>query len=134
MKKINSIHFGLQSIESIAIFVVIIPSIIYGYSYFTHAPLCKWGLGISLLIGIGMAVVFTIMLLIEFRQDRLLNNYYAKRRAIKVLLKNGVYECQNCGNRKVTVQDTNCHICGIYFKEGLEVDKEAEGLIKGDKG
>lgn len=60
------------------------------------------------------------ILLIEFCQDKKVNNHFHASRASRIMISNSIYECQNCGNRNLKLSDKNCNICGIRFKENTK--------------
>lgn len=76
-----------------------------------------WLSKISFITGIAILMLFSIWLLIEFKQDRFWNRHYEDNVNIKLSLPEEVYECQSCGNRQLKRNDTSCNICGIKFKE-----------------
>lgn len=67
------------------------------------------------IIGAAILVSFSLLLLIEFRQDRRINREYAYLRTTKIRLSNGLYECQTCGNINVKEDDDTCRTCGNRF-------------------
>ena len=115
MKKINSIGYGHKIIWLAALFLVGIPLCLYMLNLIFQARLYSVLINISLTIGFLIGIFFTGLLSIEFHQDRNINKKYMGIRKKKMPLGNGIYECQFCGNRKVTVMDKNCGICGMKF-------------------
>lgn len=117
MKKINSIHFGTAFLKWAALFTVIIPLLCFGGGLFIeNQVLSKIGL-LSFCIGILILIIFTIILLVEFRQDRYLNSFYKENLDIKRALDNNMYECQSCGSRLVKAEDNYCSVCGMVFRK-----------------
>lgn len=41
--------------------------------------------------------LFSVLLVIEFQQDKRINKYHEDNKNVKILLGNGLYECQACG-------------------------------------
>lgn len=112
-RKINSIHYGgkiLSSgvgIEGLGLFLRGMVKNEFWNQVGSIVCIC----GIVILVGI------TLWLVIEGFQDRYWNQHDLAERNRKVKLGNGMFECQNCGNRKVRGKDLSCNICGCQFKE-----------------
>ena len=70
---------------------------------------------ISLIVGSIILIFFIGMLTIEFNQDKRINREYKNIIKTKILLENGSYECQSCGNKFVTKTNKSCNICGTIF-------------------
>ena len=125
MKKVNSIGYGHKIIGLVALFLVCIPLCLYVLDFIFYARLYSVLIYISLAIGFLMSLFCVGLLSIEFYQDRNINRKYTEIRKTRIQLGNGVYECQSCGNRHITVIDKNCGICGIKFDiEGFAPVKE----------
>lgn len=115
--KINSIGYGHRIFAVIAILIVVVPLALY---------LCSWLLGqlgietiailfairVSTMAGVVLLVLFVLLLVIEFIQDRFLDAYYLKTQNQKRRLADGYYECQYCGSQKVHASDKQCPVCG----------------------
>ena len=70
---------------------------------------------VSFVAGAFVFIVFLVLLVVEQIQDHYYDVRYQKQRSQKVLLANGYYECQYCGNQKVRENDQSCNICGKEF-------------------
>lgn len=116
MKKINSIGYGVKILGYATIFTLVIPGIIkivlLAYKNRILAACGKISFG----IGIFIIVFFIGLLSVEFHQDKRMDLYYETKKDEKMDLRNGLYECQACGNRAVKSEDKYCGICGILFK------------------
>lgn len=117
MKKINSIGYGGKILGLAVTFAFFIPVSIKLVMMFYENTLLAIFAKISLGIGIIILVFFAILLTIEFHQDKKQDLYYSTQRNVKLKLGKAAYECQACGNRRVTSTDKNCSICGIFFKD-----------------
>lgn len=116
MKKIDSLHFGPTIVLCIAMLLLIIPFCLYVlWKAFNIQGTILIAIKVSMGLGLLILFVFIIILAIEFRQDKRLYLYHKNRRNIKVPLANGFYECENCGNTKVNLDDKYCSICNIKF-------------------
>jgi len=117
MKKINSIGYAHRIIGLAVLFLIAIPSLLYLSNSHLHLPvlalLIKWSLGIG-----GIIIIFlTVLLTIEFRQDKRMNKYFEDNKNVRIPLRNGLYECQACGNMQVKREHRSCTVCGINFKD-----------------
>lgn len=117
MKKINSIGYGAKIVAAGFIFFAIIPALLYLISLLWRSILLINLAKISILIGILIFSFLIILLTIELNQDKRINLFYQRKRASKMEIADGYYECQNCGNRKLRQRDQQCLICGVNFKE-----------------
>lgn len=116
MKKINSIEYADKIIGLAVLFLILIPLLLYlAYSLFS-LPILVLLAKVSLGIG-GLIIIFlTVLLAIEFRQDKRMNKYYEDNKNVKIPLGNNLYECQACGCRQIKHEDRSCTVCGIRFK------------------
>ncbi len=69
-------------------------------------------IGLSFGVGLTLLVLFIILLLIEWVQDRHLDTVHRRNRHRKLPLSAAHYECQYCGNRQVKADDRYCRVCG----------------------
>ncbi len=134
MKKINSNRYGDRIIGLAALFLVPIPLCFYLLGLLFREIFRVW-IYYSLAAGLFILLSFSVLLSIEFYQDRMIERKYADVRKKKVLLGNGVYECQSCGNRKVDFMDNSCSVCGIVFNTDSEKSLGKElWIIKQENG
>ncbi|WP_143452718.1 hypothetical protein [Konateibacter massiliensis] len=116
MKKINSIGYGGRILSFAAFFTFLLPGIIsLVMLVYKNAMLVIWA-KVSFGFGITIIFFFSVLLAIEFHQDKKQNLYYETQKNVKLTLEDGLYECQSCGNRAVKAEDKNCSICGILFQ------------------
>lgn len=121
MKKINSIDYGGKVIGLGIIFAVILPALLWLLD-----RVIKYNISIlikiSIIIGLLILAIFFIHLMIELYQDHKIDKYYDSHRNIKIPIKNGMYECASCGNRKVKKEDTECQVCGVHFERYKDIN------------
>ncbi len=106
--------------KMIGLFVVVIPAVLYGILHLWNStevvrPLRSL-IRISFTIGALLFVVLLILIIAEQIQDRYIDVQYQKNSARKLLLADGNYECQYCGNQKVKKNDKTCLVCGKELK------------------
>lgn len=115
--KLNSINYGEQFLGLVGLFGIAIPAGLY----VVEQGLALFGLRLSWLrsvlcgsaaIGIGLLVVFALLLTIEFTQDAYLNRQYRRTQNRKLKIADGIYECQYCGYRTVKANNRQCPVCG----------------------
>lgn len=70
---------------------------------------------VSFIVGASVFLVFLVLIVVEQIQDHAYDARYRKQQGQKVLLADGYYECQYCGNQKVRENDKSCHVCGKEF-------------------
>jgi uncharacterized paraquat-inducible protein A len=70
---------------------------------------------VSFAMGAFLSIVFLVLIVAEQIQDHYYDVRYQKQRSQKMLLANGFYECQYCGNQKVREDDKSCNVCGKEF-------------------
>lgn len=107
-------------VEVIGLFLVLIPVVLYGVVLLwnetgTIRTLLVSLIKVSFLLGAFVLIVFLVLILAEQVQDRYFDAKYQKQRGQKVLLTNGYYECQYCGNQRVKENDQICDVCGKEF-------------------
>lgn len=90
MKKINSIWYGSTILAACGIFAVVIPLVF-------------------------ILIMFSLMLAVEFKQDKKIQLKYNKVKYQKVEISDGLYECQYCGNQNVGKEDLFCKVCATKF-------------------
>jgi hypothetical protein len=71
---------------------------------------------VSFAIGILGFVVLLVLIIAEQIQDHYIDIQYQKSRDRKLPLADGNFECQYCGNQKVTENDKTCWVCGRALK------------------
>ncbi len=115
--KLNSIHYGARALGVIVALGIAAPAVLYlaylglerlGYVAGVLLTLMK----ASFALGLIALVLFVMLLLIEFAQDRSLDRWYRRHQNEKLALPKGVYECQHCGSQVVRASDRNCPVCG----------------------
>ncbi len=111
---------GVVFVKVVGLLMVIIPAVLYGIRLL-------WGetenarilllsmIKVSFAAGGLVFAVFLALIVAEQIQDHDFHAQYQKQRNQKVLLANGYYECQYCGNRKVRANDAACNVCGKEF-------------------
>lgn len=107
-------------LKVIGFFVGLLPAVLY-------AIVLVWsGAGIittlllsmikaSFIVGALVFLVFLVLIVVEQIQDHDYDVRYEKQRSQKMVLANGYYECQYCGNQKVRENDKSCNVCGKEF-------------------
>lgn len=116
MKKINSIGYGGKLLGAAAVFCVPIPAVLKAFTLVCGKNIILNAAGkVSLGIGIVIFLFFAGLLAVEFHQDKRVNLAYESQKKSKICFQQGRYECQACGNTKVTAEDKVCRICGILF-------------------
>ena len=107
---------GLIFVKVIAFFTGLIPGILYGIAQISNETAIIRSLlvsvvNVSFLVGGFVLIVFLLLIVIEQIQDHSFDAKVQKLRKYKVLLANGYYECQYCGNRRVQENDKACKVC-----------------------
>ena len=115
--KLNSIRYGAQALGLIGALTVGAPAVLYlayrGLERLGHVVGVLWTLmKASFALGLIALLLFVILLLIEFAQDRYLDHWHRRHENEKIALPNGAYECQHCGSQEVRAGDRHCPICG----------------------
>ncbi|HLO17615.1 MAG TPA: zinc ribbon domain-containing protein [Anaerolineales bacterium] len=114
---LNLNHPGTIFVKIIGLFAVAIPTVLYGILLLWNEPEIVRTLLLSMIrISFGIAAFVLIVLLVliaaEQIQDHYIDVQYQKNRDRKLLLANGNYECQYCGNQKIKESDKTCPVCG----------------------
>jgi hypothetical protein len=111
---------GIVFAKIIGLFVAVIPAVLYGILLLFHgAEIVGTILGairISFAIGAVVFVILLALIIVEQIQDHYIDIAYQKNRARRLPLGNGRYECQYCGNRKVTKNEKTCWVCRKELK------------------
>ncbi len=115
--KLNSIHYGAKALALIAALTIGAPALLYlayrGLERLGHVVRVLLTLmKAAIALGLIALVLFVILLLIEFAQDRYLDRWYRRHENEKLALPSGVYECQHCGSQIVRASDRHCPVCG----------------------
>lgn len=104
----------------VGLFIVVIPALLYGISLLSDrveiVNILLRAIKISFAIGASVLVVLLLLIIVEQIQDHYFDVAYQKSRGTKLLLANGNYECQYCGNRQVKENDKTCQVCGRELK------------------
>jgi uncharacterized paraquat-inducible protein A len=111
---------SMMFVKVIGFFMVLIPAVLYGIILLgSKTEIIRTFLfsmiKVSLGVGAFVFVVFLILIVVEQIQDHYFDARYQKQRSQKVLLANGYYECQYCGNPSVLENDKTCNMCGKEF-------------------
>ncbi len=116
---------GSKIIAGIAVFIILIPGtlllarFVFGL-LLIDASLLKTMTILSLASGGILFVSFIILLAFEAVQDRFFDRWYQRQRNIRLVARDGFYECQYCGCRRVKIFDRQCPSCGkTLIKESL---------------
>ena len=116
MKKINSIGYGHRILGAAAIFLIVIPACLFALSKMLLIRFLPFA-EVSLAFGFGILLFLLILLKIELFQDKKKARYFEAHRHTKLALKNGLYECQACGNQQVRPEHKTCAVCGVTFQK-----------------
>lgn len=122
MKKINSIGYGHKILRSTVICLIYIPSISYFFWQMTYNIQFLLVAKVSLVLGIIILLFLFVLLKIELYQDKKMDEYYRANAQSRLPLKNGLFECQTCGNTQVKPRQKSCIVCGTNFKNWSEDD------------
>jgi hypothetical protein len=111
---------GVVFVKLIGFFLVLIPSVLYGIVLLwletgIVRTLLLSIIKVSFVVGAFVFIVFLALIVLEQIQDHFFDIQYQKQRCQKVLLANGYYECQYCGNQRVREHDKTCDVCGKEF-------------------
>ncbi|RCX21341.1 hypothetical protein DFP94_10287 [Fontibacillus phaseoli] len=120
MKKINSINYGHKILRSAIICLIIVPSISHFLWKMTNQIQFQLTTKISLIMGVIILLFLFVLLKIELYQDKKMDEYYRANSHSRLSLKNGLFECQTCGNNQVKPGQKNCIVCGTNFKNWSE--------------
>lgn len=107
-------------LKLIGLLVAIIPAVLYGFLRLCSGTGTIGTFLLSLMkssfaAGVSVLIVFLILIAVEQVQDHYFDILYKKQLGKKILLVNGSYECQYCGNRRVQEKDKTCEVCGKEF-------------------
>jgi hypothetical protein len=122
MKRILNLNsYAWKIMLWIAVFAFLIPAILVLCTWLipisdTALAMVNSVMQISILAGIILFTFFLILVLAEQVQDGVYDRVYRKNRQYKLMLGDGSYECQFCGNRKVAATDRQCSVCGKELK------------------
>jgi uncharacterized paraquat-inducible protein A len=117
MKKINSIWYGAAILKSGLLFTFVIPLLLSIISKVTGSmEYLSLPIELSAVIGVLILIFLAALLIIELKQDKRINGFYAANKNTKVKLSNGYYECQNCGSQKLKEDNIVCPVCGTKLK------------------
>lgn len=116
MKKINSIGYGGRIIGLGLVLLAVIPLILKLAVGAIENQLIPLISKISFTMGVVVLLGFSVLLVIELRQDKRLNKHYQSKMNERRALPNNLFECAACGNRQIRPQDTGCPVCGTRFK------------------
>lgn len=122
MKKINSNGYGHKIISGAAIFLIVIPALCNFFYTITKLSQFQLFVKISLTLGTLILLFLFILLKIEFLQDKKIDEYFMENKKIRLPLKNGLFECQVCGNNQIKPVQKCCIICGTTFMNWSEDD------------
>lgn len=124
MKKINSIEFAPCVFRLIILLLAAIPLVTsLLLNCFPFWPLL-FIQRLSIATGLGITAALLLIGLVEFWQDRHMNNYYQRNQNKKVQLPNGNFECQHCGYAKVHASSSSCPVCNVNFTERSVTDEK----------
>lgn len=116
MKKINSNRYGGKVCGVIAAFLLPLPLSLHLVAGLVALPVLDCIAVVSIGIGLVFLLLFIVYLMVELHQDKRPDRYYQQHRSRKVLLGNGGYECQTCGNKNLSKRDGYCSLCGTRFQ------------------
>ncbi len=112
---------GTMFLKAIGFFIVLLPAVLYAivmaWSGTGILAALLWSMiKVSFLLGVLVLFVFLVLIVVEQIQDHFYDARYQKQQSQKVLLPDGYYECQYCGNRKVREAEKSCSVCGKEFE------------------
>lgn len=126
MKKINSINYGHKIISGAAICFIVIPAICYFLWSLTKLAQFQLIAKVSVILGFIILLFLFVLLKIELYQDERIDKYFNANKKKRVALRNGLFECQNCGNNQVKLKQKSCTICKTNFKNWSDDDGSKE--------
>jgi uncharacterized paraquat-inducible protein A len=117
------LNLNLSSIvfmRVIGFLIVILPALLYGILLLWRrteiiSTILLRMIHVSFVAGAFVLVVFLVLIVVEQVQDHYFDAQYQKQRGQKILLANGYYECQYCGNQRVQENHKTCEVCGKEF-------------------
>jgi len=107
-------------VKVIGFLIVILPAVLYGILLLGGRvgilrTILLSTIRVSFVAGTFVLVVFLVLIGVEQVQDHYFDAQYQKQRSQKILLANGYYECQYCGNQRVQQNHKTCEVCGKEF-------------------
>lgn len=127
MKKINSIHYGGKVLLVGALFLSVFPLGIIGLNLVLDSEILSVATKIVFCTGVLIIGFFFIHLIIEFWQDKKIEQYYASHKNVKIQIQGNGYECGACGSRNLKDKSKWCNVCGCQF--GEYEDKMPQDII-----
>jgi uncharacterized paraquat-inducible protein A len=117
---LNLNQVSIVFVQVFLLFTAVIPAVLYGISFLLNeseiASALRLLIRISLGVGASVFVVFLVLIIFEQIQDHWIDVQHQKNQNHKLLLANGNYECQYCGNQKLKEKDRTCWVCGRELK------------------
>lgn len=112
MKKINSIGYGGKVIGIGLLNVLVMPGILAGVNRWFDCHYISFVANVLLVVGSSILICFFLLLIIELRQDKKIDQYYSQHQNVKIELPDGTWECGVCGSRMIGKDSTSCNTCG----------------------
>lgn len=117
---LNLNESSLVFVKIISLLLVLIPAILYAVVLLSSEVsiiriILMRMIKVSFVAGVFVSIGFLVLIVVEQMQDHYFDVEYKKQRCQKLLLANGDYECQYCGNQKVRKNDKTCSVCGKEF-------------------
>lgn len=122
MKKINSIGYGHKILCGAVICLIVAPVICYFLLIMTKLAQLQLLAKLSAVLGLIILLFLFVLLKIELYQDKKMDEYHKANSQSHLPLKNGLFECQTCGNNQVKPEQRSCIVCGTNFKNWSEDD------------
>ncbi len=122
MKKINSIGYGHKLLHGAIIFLIVVPSISCLLGKVANQLQLQSVTKASLILGVIIVLFLFVLLKVELYQDKKMDGYYRANSQSRLPLKNGLFECQACGNNRVKAGQKSCVVCGTNFINWSEDD------------
>ena len=122
MKKINSNSYGDKIICSAVICLFVVPTIFHLFWVMTKQVVFNLLAKVFPVLGLMILLFLFVLLKIGLYQDKKMDEYYKTNSQFRLPLKNGLFECQTCGNNQVKVEQRSCFVCGANFKNWSEDD------------
>ncbi len=114
---LNSIAPGVLAWGSL--FLLVVPALLFIFGAQSYSPGIWLAIAFSIALGLVIYSLLLVLIVAEFVQDRWRDAFYARHRNIKLKISASDYECQNCGNRQIKMDDRMCPVCGQRFQEVL---------------
>ncbi len=77
-----------------------------------HSVILAWIPRVSFWTGVGLLLVFVLLIILEQLLDARLFHIYRATRNRRIPLGSGYAECPNCGFRRLRDFETICPVCG----------------------